>query len=170
MILLRVYKNKDGRLHHVTHYLTVEGYSRWAKTTKFYNLISLLPVGVLTLASLKNGFFTDLELVEMSRGPSQVHYPPFTLKTSPVSQSELFFLAHKTEQVPTYNARQISTLFKCIIDSRGYLNEYVLGNMHPYTETMLDLNYNDSYTGLENVFEFFDFQSSTIAGYITALQ
>ena len=168
MILLRVYKNKDGRLHHVTHYLTVEGYSRWAKTTKFYNLISLLPVGVLTLASLKNGFFTDLELVEMSRGPSQVHYPPFTLKTSPVSQSELFFLAHKTEQVPTYNARQISTLFKCIIDSRGYLNEYVLGNMHPYTETMLDLNYNDSYTGLENVFEFFDFQSSTIAGYITA--
>lgn len=168
MVLLRIFKNKDGRLHHMTHYLTVEGYSRWAKTTKFYNLISLLPVGVLTLVSLKNGFFTDLELIKMSRNPSQVHYPPFTFKCSPVSQSELFFLAHKNEHVPTYNARQVGTLFKCIIETRDHLFKHVLGNMHPYVETMLDLNYNESLTGLENAFEFYDFQGSTIANYITA--
>ena len=168
MILLRVFKNKNGQLHHMTYFLTVEGYSRWAKTTKHFNLISLLPVGVLTLAILKNGFFTDLNILEIDRTPGQIHLPPYTLSSHQTSQSELFFLAHKDDKIPTYNSGQINRIFKCIIETRDYLKKYVLGDMHPYTDTMLDLRYNESITGLENGFEFSDFKGSTIANFITA--
>ena len=163
MIVLRVFKNKDGRLHYATHFMTIEGYSRWAKTNKFYNLICLLPVGTLTLTALKNGYFSDFDLQNISRTPSQIHYPPYTLRNKPITQPELFFLSHKTDPIPTFNSQQIGDIFKAIVNTRAYLDTYVLGKMHPYTTTMLDLNYNESYTGLENGFEFPDFQGSTVA-------
>ena len=115
MVLLRVFKNNDGRLHYKTHYLTVEGYTRWAKNSKCYNLICLFPVGTLTLTMLKNGYFSDFEIHEISRTPSQLHYPPFTLRIKPISQPELFYLAHKSDPVPTFTSQQIGDIFKAIV-------------------------------------------------------
>ena len=94
--------------------------------------------------------------------------PEFTLHTTPLSQAELFFLAHKSVHVPTFNSGQFSDFFDKIIKTRDYLYNYVLGRyMHSYVEKSSCLNINESVVALENDIEFHDFRGKTIGAFIT---
>ena len=168
MVLVRKFKTKQDRLHHETLYMTVESYAKWAKNNYIYNLCCLLPIGVLTIIALKGGIMSGLDLLTLEREFNDFTLPEFTLCTSPLTEAELFFLAHKTSNVPTFSAGQFSDFFDKIVKTRDYLYSYVLGRyLHSYVEKSTRLTINNSVINMMNDIEYHDFRGRTIGGFIT---
>lgn len=169
MVLLRTFKSRNENLHHETQYMTVDSFARWSQNNRTYPLSCLLPIGVLTLIALKGGITSGVNLHTFERPFNDFTLPEYTLKSAPISEAELFYLAHKSVHIPTFNAGQFGIFFDKIIKTRDILFHHYLGrNMHAYVETMSKLCLSESIVALENDIEFHDYRGMTIGAYITA--
>ena len=166
MIHLGIFKMVAGKMKFEEKILSVDGYARWRRLNKAVFLSPLLPVGFLTTCAMRTGFISDVRLVPMPQ--STRNYPENTLAVGPLNDGIIFYLAHRSSDVPTYSGTQINDLMQKIIHSRAYLfRSYIQTNSHPYLSRMCDFTYNESCTGLQNPFEYDGLQGTTINQYIT---